>query len=226
MKQPSSPLDNIRIASPCPARWEKMTGDDRVRFCAECSLHVYNLSGMSREEAESLMTSGEKRICIRGYQRADGTIIAGDCPVGLRALPRRAVLSLRAAATVAITFVAGLVGMTSAQTSPEPVMMGKMIAPRIDLPKDTLRQIDTIRVDTPDEVDTLTAPGNYPIMGEMMIADPPDTANAIVAPGKSDAADVVRIDAVNVGPVEVIVTPDEPVVVPEPYIDDERPQLQ
>jgi hypothetical protein len=31
-------LENIRVASPCPANWEKMTGDDRVRYCQECNL--------------------------------------------------------------------------------------------------------------------------------------------------------------------------------------------
>ena len=37
-------LDNIRVATPCSADWNAMTGDDRVRACGSCKKHVYNLS--------------------------------------------------------------------------------------------------------------------------------------------------------------------------------------
>jgi len=67
-----------------------MTGDDRVRFCDLCNLHVYNLAELTRTEAESLIANSEGRICARLYRRADGTVITKDCPVGLRALRRRA----------------------------------------------------------------------------------------------------------------------------------------
>ena len=35
-------LQDIRIASPCPADWDKMVGDERVRHCSECNFNVYN----------------------------------------------------------------------------------------------------------------------------------------------------------------------------------------
>src|SRR6516165_4128226 len=82
-------LDNIRVASPCPASWEKMSGDDRVRHCQEGKLNVYNLSDMTRAEAEQLITSREGRLCVRFFRRADGTILTRDCPRGLRALSER-----------------------------------------------------------------------------------------------------------------------------------------
>jgi len=82
-------LERIRIASPCPVSWERMTGDDRVRFCDECNLHVYNLAEMTRAEAATLIASTEGRLCARIYRRADGTIITRDCPVGLCAIRRR-----------------------------------------------------------------------------------------------------------------------------------------
>jgi hypothetical protein len=82
-------LDNIRVASPCPASWERMTGDDRVRHCQECKLNVYNLSEMTRVEAERLIASREGRMCVRFYRRADGTILTRDCPRGLQAIIRR-----------------------------------------------------------------------------------------------------------------------------------------
>jgi Carboxypeptidase regulatory-like domain len=91
--QPALPpvlLENVRVAGPCPASWEKMNGDDRVRHCAECKLNVYNLSDMTRQEAEHFIAGHEGRLCIRFYRRADGTIITRDCPKGLQALIRSA----------------------------------------------------------------------------------------------------------------------------------------
>lgn len=82
-------LENVRIASPCYASWDAMKGDDRVRFCGDCRLNVYNLSEMSRPEAEKLLQMHEGHLCIRLYKRADGTIITKDCPVGLRAIRLR-----------------------------------------------------------------------------------------------------------------------------------------
>ena len=36
-----------------------MSGDDRARFCGQCGKHVYNLSGMSREQVEAVLGHGE-----------------------------------------------------------------------------------------------------------------------------------------------------------------------
>jgi 5-hydroxyisourate hydrolase-like protein (transthyretin family) len=77
-----------------------MTGDNRVRFCDHCRLSVYNISELSRSEAEKLLTSSEGRLCTRLFRRADGTILTKDCPVGLRALRMR--VSKRAAAVFAV----------------------------------------------------------------------------------------------------------------------------
>lgn len=59
-----------------------MTGDDRIRFCQSCKLNVYNISQMTTEEAEKLITRKEGRICVRMYRRRDGTLLNMDCPVG------------------------------------------------------------------------------------------------------------------------------------------------
>ena len=40
----------LTIASPCTASWDDMEGDDKVRFCGECELNVYNLSAMTEGE--------------------------------------------------------------------------------------------------------------------------------------------------------------------------------
>lgn len=77
-------LDQVRVASPCSASWDEMLGDDRSRFCLSCDKSVYNISAMPRAEAEAFLRErvGQK-VCIRYYQRADGTILTEDCPVGV-----------------------------------------------------------------------------------------------------------------------------------------------
>ncbi|HZU99650.1 MAG TPA: hypothetical protein VFF73_23265 [Planctomycetota bacterium] len=100
-------LENIRIAKPCPANWDAMTGDERVRFCALCSKNVYNFAGMTRDEAEDLLTKTEGNVCVRLYKRTDGTVLTSDCPVGLAAVRRR-LASLVSAGVALITLTWGL----------------------------------------------------------------------------------------------------------------------
>ena len=68
-------LDNVRVASPCSAAWDRMDGDERYRFCRECGKNVYNLSSLSRAEAEALVREKEGRLCVRFYRRRDGTVL-------------------------------------------------------------------------------------------------------------------------------------------------------
>jgi hypothetical protein len=83
-------LNNLRIASPCPADWEKMVGDERMRHCSECNLNVYNLSAMTKPQVQELIASSRgKRLCTRFYRRADGTVLTQDCPWSFRALTRK-----------------------------------------------------------------------------------------------------------------------------------------
>jgi hypothetical protein len=77
-------LEDIRIASPCSADWKQMVGDHKSRFCGQCEKNVYNLSAMTREEAELLVLSKEGNLCIQLWKRRDGTVITADCPVGAR----------------------------------------------------------------------------------------------------------------------------------------------
>ncbi len=76
-------LDNIRIAAPCTADWNLMTGDDRMRHCGACNNDVYNLSGMTRSEAEALVTKRNGDLCGRYFQRHDGTVLLADCTIGV-----------------------------------------------------------------------------------------------------------------------------------------------
>jgi hypothetical protein len=96
-------LDIVEIASPCPARWSDMQGDDRARHCRQCQLQVYNLTDMTRPEAEAFLSEWEGRTCVRFYRRADGTILTQDCPCGV-ALARRGL-------ALAVTSLAIICGM-------------------------------------------------------------------------------------------------------------------
>lgn len=78
-------LERIRVASPCPAKWEDMIGDDRVRFCGSCAKNVYDLSAMTRDEAEAFLAEKQgPGVCITMRKRADGRVLTVDCPVGVR----------------------------------------------------------------------------------------------------------------------------------------------
>jgi len=78
-------LDNLTVASPCTVSWDRMLGNGRVRECADCSKQVFNISHMSRADAEVLLRERTEGVCVRFYRRFDGTILTADCPVGLRA---------------------------------------------------------------------------------------------------------------------------------------------
>lgn len=83
--EPYEPLDNVKVASPCRARWSEMSGDHKVRFCSLCGLNVYNLSALKQTEAQELVREREGRRCVRFYRRPDGSVLTSDCPIGLRA---------------------------------------------------------------------------------------------------------------------------------------------
>src|SRR5215218_6183486 len=76
-------LPNMRVAAPCSARWDAMTGDDRVRNCGDCNQQVFNISALTTAQAESLIREKHGDLCVRYYQRKDGTVLAADCATGV-----------------------------------------------------------------------------------------------------------------------------------------------
>jgi len=110
------PLELISVASPCNASWDAMKGDDHTRFCGQCSLYVYNISELTQTQAETLIGEHEGKMCVRYFQRFDGTIMTKDCPVGWRAVKRRVALIGGAAAAVLVAIFGMLTAGVSAAT--------------------------------------------------------------------------------------------------------------
>jgi hypothetical protein len=108
-------LPNIRIAAPCPASWDAMVGDRRVRACTHCKQNVFNLSAMSRADAEELLREKQGNLCAQYYQRADGTILLADCEVGI--VQRRTQRRFTAGAAV---LLAGAAAIVMRPTPPRP----------------------------------------------------------------------------------------------------------
>jgi hypothetical protein len=117
MSSPCVPLDVIGVASPCHASWEGMVGDNRSRFCGECQKNVYNLSGMTKDEAEALVNAREGKLCVRFYRRADGTVLTEDCPVGLRWARRKLAGMLTGIAAAIAVLIGGIALGKSNSTS-------------------------------------------------------------------------------------------------------------
>ena len=99
-----------------------MRGDGPSRFCDRCNLHVHNLSGMTRDEAEELIRAREGRLCARIYRRFDGTVMTVDC--GRRRIPAHlkfAAAALALLAPVAMAVVSEDFRYALARLLPDPV---------------------------------------------------------------------------------------------------------
>lgn len=150
MSKYDSPFNNLKIASPCSADWNRMDGDDRKRFCGDCKLNVYNLSGMTRYDAEHLLRMSEGRLCVRYFQRPDGTILTQDCPVGWARVKQRVSIFAAAAFSLVVSLFASLYLVS---------LFGK---------KTEVGRRFTIPFATP-------TPDRYPLMGAVAIPTPSPT---------------------------------------------------
>lgn len=108
-------IHDIKIASPCPADWNTMTGDDCQRFCGQCQLNVYNIAEMTMDDAEILISESEGKVCLRLFRRKDGTVITKDCPKGVAAV-RAKMVKMWCAATALIAFVISYRGPSMQQS--------------------------------------------------------------------------------------------------------------
>src|SRR5688572_23973306 len=76
----------LPIKTPCSADWEKMNGDDVVRFCETCQLSVFNISAMTDKDAAKAIKDNSSRMCARVWQRPDGSTYTDNCPYHMRRL--------------------------------------------------------------------------------------------------------------------------------------------
>lgn len=156
----TNPLNSLKIASPCSANWDEMQGDNRKRFCGDCKLNVYNLSGMTKNEAEELLNNSEGRLCVRFYQRTDGTVLTQDCPVGWAKIKQKVSKTAAAFASLIIGLVSGL-GFTAAyDKSDSGMMVGQLATPQsTPKPKATPKPIPS---ETPVIMGAVAVPKNTP----------------------------------------------------------------
>ncbi len=81
----------LKISSPCPKSWDDLVGDNRIRYCGQCKLNVYNFAEMPSDEVERIVRRSEGRICGTLFLRGDQTATLRDCPSArTRTLARRA----------------------------------------------------------------------------------------------------------------------------------------
>jgi hypothetical protein len=181
-------LENIRIATPCSADWDDMQGDERVRFCGKCEKNVYNLSAMTREASEALVREKEGRLCVRLYQRQDGTVITADCPVGVRKARLRARVWARisgAAASAAL-----VLGLFGGRARADLAVDGKKVTGQKQQPDAHVRVMGGAVAQPPPErplMGKIAAPSTppkkqqpvmgepAPIMGDVSVAPPAPT---------------------------------------------------
>lgn len=121
-------LDQVKIASPCNADWNQMQGDDKSRYCGKCEKNVYNLSAMTKEDAELLILEKEGNLCVRLYRRTDGTVLTEDCPVGVRR-KRLRLFGVVAIAGGAMATAAGFAASLLTQGKPATPVAVEMGAP-------------------------------------------------------------------------------------------------
>lgn len=101
-------LGVVKVASPCRADWKQMEGSEQVRHCKLCQKNVYNLSEMNAVDARALLLEREGKLCVRFYQRKDGTVLTADCPKGVQRKRVRLVAAVASAASVVLAGAAFL----------------------------------------------------------------------------------------------------------------------
>ncbi|MBK8178182.1 MAG: hypothetical protein IPK67_04675 [Planctomycetes bacterium] len=76
-ERPNNPL---AIKTPCPKKWEELTGAGARRFCSECSLHVIDAAALREREARELVAQSPERVCMRLEYDSAGRLRFLDSP--------------------------------------------------------------------------------------------------------------------------------------------------
>jgi ankyrin repeat protein len=83
-------FDRINIPAPCDADWDSMIGNEQVRFCEHCNLHVTDLSALTKQEAMRLVERSKGRLCVRFVGRPNGRVLTKQLPRKVHQIARRA----------------------------------------------------------------------------------------------------------------------------------------
>jgi hypothetical protein len=130
---------------------------------------------MSRVEAEALIMKAEGRLCVRFYQRRDGSVITQDCPVGWARVKQRTRAIATAAFSLIIALMSGVffVSLFAKRTS----TMGEMKVPPVTPVQHTMGAV-AIDPDKVKRTDDGPVMGNYaapvePTMGKVKAVNAP-----------------------------------------------------
>jgi Carboxypeptidase regulatory-like domain len=83
-------LDQLQVVSPCSTDWDRMSGDEKKRFCSECNKFVYDFSQMTRRQVEAMVSIHQGRMCARITRRPDGSLLTLETPPAHPIVARRA----------------------------------------------------------------------------------------------------------------------------------------
>jgi len=160
---PAKKKIRLKVASPCKESWDGMVGDDAVRFCRRCEKNVYQLSNMTAAAIEALLADKGGDLCVRFFQRKDGTVLTADCPVGARRRRRKQVALGVGAGALSLVGV-GLWpadSVHSQRMQPVEALMGAAVAPE-----------PLFEPTAPAEPPADTAPPEEPDVEEVLGAEP------------------------------------------------------
>jgi len=87
-------VDSLTVAAPCHEGWDAMEGTSRVRRCASCERHVWDVASLRASEVVGLAALHGGSLCLRLTHRPDGTVVTRD----RRDSPPRAAALLAASA--------------------------------------------------------------------------------------------------------------------------------
>jgi hypothetical protein len=79
--KPFHGVENYKLASGCPVKWEGHSETERFRFCQMCQANLYDLKGVEVDEAEQLVFKRENIEKPQFFKREDGKFMTAPCKV-------------------------------------------------------------------------------------------------------------------------------------------------
>jgi ankyrin repeat protein len=127
MSEPVRSFDRITIPAPCDADWDSMIGNEQVRFCEHCNLHVTNLSSLTRLEATRFVARSQGRLCVRYVEMKSRDVLIRSTEK-LHRIGRR-VSHFAAGAFTATLSLSSAAAQTGSAAIPEPLQRTSATTP-------------------------------------------------------------------------------------------------